>query len=50
MAMLDVGRTRLYALLNANELQSYRDGKSRKITVSSILERVRRKLRESEAT
>jgi hypothetical protein len=50
MIMLDCGRTRLYELLNANELESYRDGKSRKITVSSILERIRRKLQQTEAT
>jgi hypothetical protein len=49
MRMLDCGRTRLYELLNANELESYLDGKSRKITVSSILERIRRKLQQSEA-
>jgi hypothetical protein len=48
MAMLDCGRTRLYQLLNAKELESYRDGKSRKITVSSILDRIRRKLQQSE--
>jgi hypothetical protein len=34
--MLDVGMTRLYELLNSSELESYLDGRSRKITVSSI--------------
>ncbi len=34
--MLDCGNTRLYELLNANELESFLDGRSRKITVSSI--------------
>jgi hypothetical protein len=49
MAMLDCGRTRLYQLLNGNELESYLDGKSRKITVASIQARIRRKLAESRA-
>jgi hypothetical protein len=47
--MLDCGRTRLYQLLNAGELQSYRDGKARKITVSSIQARFRRMLQQSKA-
>jgi hypothetical protein len=47
MAMLDCGRTRLYELLNAKELESYRDGKSRKITVSSIQARIRRMLQQN---
>jgi hypothetical protein len=34
--MLDCGNTRLYELLNAKELESFLDGRSRKITVSSI--------------
>jgi hypothetical protein len=49
MAMLDCGRTRLYQLLNSNELESYLDGKSRKITVASIRARIHRKLKESQA-
>jgi hypothetical protein len=49
MRMLDCGRTRLYQLLNAGELQSYRDGKARKITVSSIQARIRRMLQQSKA-
>jgi hypothetical protein len=49
MAMLDCGRTRLYQLLNAKELESYRDGKSRKITVASIQARIYRLLQQSEA-
>jgi hypothetical protein len=47
MAMLDCGRTRLYQLLNSNALESFLDGKSRKITVASIQAHVRRKLEES---
>lgn len=34
--MLDVGNTRLYELLKANKLESYVDGRSRKILVASI--------------
>ena len=45
MRMLDCGRTRLYELLSNGELELYLDGKSRKITVASILSH--RKLQES---
>jgi hypothetical protein len=34
--LLDIGTTRLYELVNANELDSYLDGRNRKITVESI--------------
>ena len=34
--MLDCGNTRLYELLNSEELESYLDGRSRKIIVESI--------------
>jgi hypothetical protein len=34
--MLDCGNTRLYELLKTNELESYLDGRSRKIVVGSI--------------
>jgi excisionase family DNA binding protein len=44
--MLSCGNTRLYELLNASELESYRDGGSRKITVASIHAYVRRRLAE----
>ena len=47
--MLDCGRTYLYQMLAAGELESYRDGKSRKITVASIYARIRRKLQENKA-
>jgi excisionase family DNA binding protein len=47
--MLDVGMTRLYELLNSGELVSYTDGKSRKITVASIHEYVRRRIEASSA-
>ena len=49
MQMLDIGETQLYALLKAGELESYRDGKSRKIVVASIKARIRRKLDEAQA-
>jgi hypothetical protein len=35
-ALLDCGTTRLYELIAAGELESFKDGKSRKITVRSI--------------
>jgi hypothetical protein len=49
-AMLDCGTTRLYELIAAGELESFRDGKSRKITVASIKARVVRMLTESSRT
>jgi hypothetical protein len=42
--MLDVGHSRLYELLAQGELQSFKDGKSRKISVASIRDFVARKL------
>lgn len=42
--MLDCGNTRLYELLNSKELESYLDGRSRKITVSSIKTHIARRL------
>jgi Helix-turn-helix domain len=47
MAMLSVSRTRLYELLNTNQLESFRDGSSRKITVSSIRAYIARHLAEA---
>lgn len=46
--MLDCGLTRLYQLLNAGELVSYRDGGSRKITVASIREYQARRIAASQ--
>jgi excisionase family DNA binding protein len=43
-AMLSVSRTRLYELLDAKELESFKDGASRKITVASIQAYVAQKL------
>ena len=34
--MLDCGNTRLYELISARKVESFKDGKSRKITVASI--------------
>jgi hypothetical protein len=49
--MLDCGNTRLYELLKNQELVSYLDGRSRKITVDSINRYVARRLEaEKEAT
>jgi hypothetical protein len=47
--LLDVGHTRLYEMIGAGELQSYREGKSRKITMASIKARIQRKLAEAGA-
>lgn len=42
--LLDCGHTRLYQLLVAGELESYLDGRSRKITTASIKRYVERRL------
>jgi hypothetical protein len=47
MVMLDCGRTYLYELINAGALESYTDGKARKITVKSIKRYIARKLNNS---
>lgn len=44
--LLNVGHTTLYEMLNNGELESYREGKSRKITMASIKARIARKLAE----
>jgi excisionase family DNA binding protein len=48
-AMLGVGVTKLYELIDTGELESYKDGKMRRITVASIKARVARKLEQSKA-
>ena len=50
--MLDCGNTRLYELLKNQQLESYLEGRSRKITVQSIRLYVARQLalRESRST
>ena len=42
--MLDCGNTRGYELVKAGELESFLDGRSRKITVESIHRYIARKL------
>ena len=42
--LLNCGRTRLYELLAAGELDSFRDGRARKITVASIHGYIERRL------
>jgi hypothetical protein len=42
--LLDCGTTRLYELIKNGELETFKDGKSRKITVASIRARVARML------
>jgi hypothetical protein len=40
--MLDIGVTRLYELIETGELESFKDGGARKITVRSIKARIER--------
>jgi hypothetical protein len=47
--LLDTGNTRLYELLAAGELESYREGRSRKITMESIRRLVRRRLADEQS-
>ena len=44
MFALGVGRAKLYELLNNGELESFLEGRSRKITAQSIREYVRRRI------
>lgn len=46
MHILDCGRTHLYDLIDEGELDSYKDGRSRKITVESIHRYIERRLTE----
>jgi hypothetical protein len=48
--MLGCGTTRLYDLLNRGELQSFRDGKARRIVVASLRDYVSRRLAAEQAT
>ncbi len=45
--MLDCGNTRLYELISARELESFKDGKSRKITIASIKSYIARRIEAS---
>ncbi len=42
--VLDIGHSRLYELIGAGELATFKDGKSRKIVVASIKDYIARKL------
>jgi hypothetical protein len=44
MVMLDCEREKLYQLLNSGEIESYLEGKSRKIVIASIHAHVERRL------
>jgi hypothetical protein len=48
--MLDCGPTRLFELIRSGEVQSFKDGRNRKITVASINGRHDRLLAESRTT
>ena len=48
--MLDIGNTHGYALLSAGELDSYLDGRARRITVASIRAFMARRLASDGAT
>jgi excisionase family DNA binding protein len=48
--MLCVGLTKLYELLHAGELESYRHGRSRRITISSICGYIERQIAASPST
>ncbi len=45
--MLDCGNTRLYELLKSKELESYVDGRSRKIVTASIHRYIAQRLKEA---
>jgi len=44
MKAIQVSRKKLYELINSGELESYTEGKSRRITVKSINEYIERRL------
>ncbi|WP_287942122.1 helix-turn-helix domain-containing protein [Sphingopyxis sp.] len=46
-AALDYGMTKLYELINAGELEAYKDGRATRITTSSIKRYVERRLSEA---
>jgi excisionase family DNA binding protein len=48
--LLNCGNTRCYELIATGELESYLDGRSRKITVASIRSYIARRLAESSGT
>jgi hypothetical protein len=48
--ILAIGQTRLFELLNSNELESFREGGGRWISVASIRRYVLRRLEEAQAS
>jgi excisionase family DNA binding protein len=46
-ARLQKSKTKIYALLHAGELESYLDGRSRRVTTSSIEKYIERKVKNS---
>ena len=44
MRAIQVSRKKLYELINAGELESYTEGKSRRITIKSINDYIERRL------
>src|SRR5262249_61480564 len=48
--LLGIGNTRLYQLLAAGELETYREGRARQITTRSIYRRVERLIAENGTT
>src|SRR6516225_3984719 len=48
--LLGIGTTRLYQLIGNGELESYRDGRARRITMQSIRRRVERLLAAADAS
>lgn len=44
MRAIQVSRKKLYELINAGELESYTEGKSRRITIKSINQYIERRL------
>jgi len=47
--LLSLGMTKIYRLMRAGELVSYRDGRARRITTASIHEHMARRLAEDNA-
>lgn len=47
--LLSCSHKRLYELINAGELESFKDGRSRKITMASIHAYIARKLQETKS-
>jgi excisionase family DNA binding protein len=48
--MLGLGLSHTYKLMRTGELQSYEEGRARRVTVASIHKLIERRLRESAAT